>query len=773
MSVGRLPPWAPAQRAALVVDAWGSEYILAVRDLGAADAQDGAADGDILVRNIARQPNSWEVVGLGQRWQSHALIAAGDADADDVDDLLVGAGAAGDGAVLFSSAALAALRPTRPSGRIELYRWSDWAAPTMRFTGSARRDWLGSGVSFAGDIDGDGAADTAIGARGDDAGGADAGAVYVVLAQEVATLDRLDGTADRMAALANLAGDTDGDGIHNPTDEDDDNDGFPDVDDAFQLDATEWADTDNDGYGDNGDAFPGDRREWRDTDFDGIGDNADTDDDGDGIADADERGMEWDTDNDGLDNDVDADDDNDGVADADDAFPVDAAEQTDTDGDGIGNNADDDDDNDGVADADDAFPLDSAETQDSDGDGYGDNGDAFPNDPAEWVDTDNDGIGNGADTDDDGDGVADADDDLPLDATGSVDTDGDGVADPNDAFPNDAGEWADHDSDGIGDNADADDDNDGVADADDLFPKNVARWDLASFKFSATAPGDRLGTAVAAVGDVNDDGHADILLAAATAHGQGAFYLVSSADLVEADAADGTSDGQIASSRIARQPRSALLVVPDAYRSAGTMGSIGDVGGDGRTEVGLAAEEAVGAVYVVSASDLADGDSADGNGDHQIRLDNVPRQHGSWKLRGHWGAPLATSPEPIGDTDGDGVAEVFVGEPGAGSGDQPGTAYVLSGSALATVDALDRNADGVVHLRHAKEVQENWRFVGQNGLDSAATALASADFDGDGASDFVIGAPPARRGGTRHGCRLPRGQSRLGLGRRGRRRRRR
>jgi len=57
--------------------------------------------------------------------------------------------------------------------------------------------------------------------------------------------------------------DTDGDGLPDGIDPDDDNDGVLDVDDAFPTDPTESVDTDNDG----------------------IGDNADTDDDGDGMPD--------------------------------------------------------------------------------------------------------------------------------------------------------------------------------------------------------------------------------------------------------------------------------------------------------------------------------------------------------------------------------------------------------------------------------------------------------------------------------------------------------
>ena len=82
--------------------------------------------------------------------------------------------------------------------------------------------------------------------------------------------------------------DTDGDGLCDYVDSDDDNDGVEDSNDAFPLDSAE--------------AY--------DFDLDGIGDNQDTD------------------------------DDNDGVDDVDDTFPLDASESADADGDGVGDNSD-------------------------------------------------------------------------------------------------------------------------------------------------------------------------------------------------------------------------------------------------------------------------------------------------------------------------------------------------------------------------------------------------------------------------------------------------
>jgi len=72
--------------------------------------------------------------------------------------------------------------------------------------------------------------------------------------------------------------DTDGDGIGNNADNDDDNDGVLDIKDAFPTDPNEFTDTDSDGVGDNTDPFPTDPNEAYDSDNDGVGDNTDIND---------------------------------------------------------------------------------------------------------------------------------------------------------------------------------------------------------------------------------------------------------------------------------------------------------------------------------------------------------------------------------------------------------------------------------------------------------------------------------------------------------------
>ncbi|TDS17116.1 gliding motility-associated-like protein [Maribacter caenipelagi] len=358
--------------------------------------------------------------------------------------------------------------------------------------------------------------------------------------------------------------DTDGDGVCDSGDPDDDNDGVLDGDDNAPLDPSSCQDLDGDGCDDcsataSTDFSAGSNfdpaNDGTDTDGDGICDSGDTDDDNDGVLDVNDNapldpsscqdldgdgcddcsatastdfsaGNNFDPSNDGTDTDGDGicdasdpDDDNDGVADGSDAAPLDPSvcqdldgdgcddcsatastdfsagnnfdpsnDGTDTDGDGICDDSDPDDDNDGVLDGDDNAPLDPSSCQDLDGDGCDDcsatastdftAGANFDTD-TDGTDTDGDGICDASDPDDDNDGVADGSDAAPLDPSICQDLDSDGCDDCSATASNDftAGanfdtdnDGTDTDGDGICDSSDLDDDNDGVADGSDAAP---------------------------------------------------------------------------------------------------------------------------------------------------------------------------------------------------------------------------------------------------------------------------------------------------------------
>ncbi|MFH2140887.1 MAG: T9SS type A sorting domain-containing protein, partial [Bacteroidota bacterium] len=269
--------------------------------------------------------------------------------------------------------------------------------------------------------------------------------------------------------------DTDGDGLCNSGDPDDDNDGVLDASDVSPLNPDLCEDSDGDGcddcsvgtdnFGPLADNLP--NNDGIDTDGDGLCNSGDTDDDNDGVDDATEMANATDP----LNPDVCGDSDGDGCDDCsvgtDNFGPLadnnPANDGTDTDGDGMCNSGDPDDDNDGKPDGSDTNPVNPQICGDSDFDGCDDCSQnptsiSTPNSPFwplytpstvyDGLDTDGDGQCNSGDPDDDNDGCFDVQDYAPL--TYSIDTDGDGE----------------------GNDCDLDDDNDGVMDLSDTDPLN-------------------------------------------------------------------------------------------------------------------------------------------------------------------------------------------------------------------------------------------------------------------------------------------------------------
>ena len=237
--------------------------------------------------------------------------------------------------------------------------------------------------------------------------------------------------------------DTDGDGVPDYLDSDDDNDGIPDDiegdGDADGDGTPNFLDLDSDG-----DSIPDEVEGAGDADGDGTPNFLDTDSDGDGIPDEIETAQ--DADGDGTPNFLDTDSDGDGIPDE-----IETAQ--DADGDGTPNFLDLDSDGDGI-------PDETETAQDADGDGtpnfldLDSDGDGIP-DAGEWSvglddplagctaddpicydnDADGDGVPNYLDADSDNDGISDEDE-------GVRDSDNDGIPDWLDPDP--AAESDDH-----------------------------------------------------------------------------------------------------------------------------------------------------------------------------------------------------------------------------------------------------------------------------------------------------------------------------------------
>jgi|GEM_PF-6945092 len=328
--------------------------------------------------------------------------------------------------------------------------------------------------------------------------------------------------------------DSDGDGIADFLDPDDDNDGILTVFEDYDGNGPVNDDTDGDGTpdyldpDDDGDGSPT-INEFPDPNGDGDPSDA-IDEDGEDGPDYLDPGTVGviDTDGDGVPDLGDDDDDNDGI--------LDTIEGTvDTDGDGLPDARDVDSDNDGIPD----IAEIGLGALDADGDGRIDevadeDGDGVPDgleDVADILDTDGDGIADYLDLDADADGVLDVREGGGVDSNGDgrldsdVDEDGDGLMDVADSdeggtplpVPDTDGDGTpdfqdlDADADGVSDSTEGhDNDGDGVADSsrtgedsdadgiDDGFDPDAGG--------SSSEPPDRDGDGVPDFQDVDDDG---------------------------------------------------------------------------------------------------------------------------------------------------------------------------------------------------------------------------------------------------------------------------
>ncbi len=271
---------------------------------------------------------------------------------------------------------------------------------------------------------------------------------------------------------------------------------------------------------------------------------------------------------------------------------------------------------------------------------------------------------------------------------------------------------------------------------DDIGAVYVFRGPLTGVRSTATAhatllgvgEGDWFGYSVSGAGDVDADGHDDLLVGAPGVFrggpDAGAAYLFS---------------GPFAGTRTSAGSRAQLLGQSENDRAGGSVGGGGDVDGDGFADVVVGAWLAdgpagdnptgtvdAGAAYVVrgpfeGAIDLATEADATVHGPHANAA-----------------AGFAVDVAP--DVDGDGLDDLVIGVvKDRSGGTDAGAAWVLHGP-----------FEGAISL--AEDVRGT-KLVGEVWDDRAGASVAGVgDTDGDGYGDVVIGAHGSDRGGVDSGA---------------------
>ncbi len=235
---------------------------------------------------------------------------------------------------------------------------------------------------------------------------------------------------------------------------------------------------------------------------------------------------------------------------------------------------------------------------------------------------------------------------------------------------------------------------------------------LADAKLVGEDRGDQVGSSVSGTGDVDADGHDDLLLGASSHGATGAAYLVYGP-------VSGALDLSLADAKLVGEDLGA-----DDHRAAGSVSRAGDNDADGHDDILVGTwldSMTPGIAYLVHGPITGTFDLA--LADAKLELD------------------LAYSAVSIvsaaGDVDADGHDDLLIGAPYDDLYD--GSAYLVRGPVSGVVD---------LPLGHTKLLGD-----GNSAYHEVGRAVSGAgDIDGDGNDDLLIGAPGDDEGGSLAGA---------------------
>ena len=238
-------------------------------------------------------------------------------------------------------------------------------------------------------------------------------------------------------------------------------------------------------------------------------------------------------------------------------------------------------------------------------------------------------------------------------------------------------------------------------------------------QYRGEASGDKLGSIMSAVRDVDGDGHADLLIGSPenddAGTGAGKIYFLSGANMV-----DGSYD--------ITQADLQILGAAAEDKAGSSISSAGDIDGDERFDILIGAPfsdfagNASGIAYLFKGAYISNGTTSVSSADIRFYGENPVDLAGSY---------VGTA----GDVDDDGFDDLIIGAPYSDAGGtRSGQVYLFLGSDLTAL---------------TYSVSESYAsFYGEAVYDEVKYAKGVGDVDGDGLDDIMVGVPQNDDGGT-------------------------
>lgn len=242
---------------------------------------------------------------------------------------------------------------------------------------------------------------------------------------------------------------------------------------------------------------------------------------------------------------------------------------------------------------------------------------------------------------------------------------------------------------------------------------DLASIGSAGFSMLTATAGESTGLSLSAAGDINGDGRADILIGAYSVDGQaGRSYIVY---------------GKANSNTVALKNlgSAGITIIGEAGALTGLAVSAGgDINGDGLPDVIIGTVQG-GRTYVVFGQTAS----------APVNLASIAAGNGGYLIDGlgtAWAAAQKVS--YAGDVNGDGLADLIIGNAAMGSMGTEGQSYVVFGKA----------STGRVDLRNIIAGVGGFAINGDTANDRSGSSVSYAgDVNGDGLADVLVGAPQA------------------------------